>query len=266
VKLTCKKTVELATERAEGALDAATRVAFDAHLEGCDGCRSYVRQLELTRQVLGRIPAPEVSPALEQAVMAGFDAWVKASAAPATPRAEPRPVRRFSRWGAIAIAGLGVAVLLVTFANQRSRSPKDWIIAGGLAVAALAVSSVAGRLATGMVVAAVGAAIAAALVGGGEGTLAATLGAECLVTELVMAGMGATAAWVAVRRESRAVMRGALSAGAIAGALAADAALQIACPAHEALAHLLVFHLGGVVLVAAGAWALLRPGRATAGV
>jgi hypothetical protein len=260
VKLTCKQTVELATERAEGALEAAGRVAFEAHLEGCAGCRAYVRQLELTRQALGRIPAPEVSPALEQAVMAGFDAWVKAGAAPATLPTQPGPVRRFSRWGAI--SGLGVAVLLVAFANQRSRSPKDWIIAGGLAVAALAISSVAGRLAMGMVVAAVGAAIAAALVGGRAGALAATLGAECLGTELVAAGLVAAVAWVAVRGESRAVMRGALSAGAIAGALAADAALQIVCPAHEALAHLLVFHLGGVALAAAGAWALLRPGRA----
>ena len=46
-------------------------------------------------------------------------------------------------------------------------------------------------------------------------------------------------------------------------ALAADAALQLTCHAHGALPHLLSFHLGGVVLVAAAAAAVIRSARVT---
>lgn len=257
MKLTCKQMAELATERTEGALDVATRAAFDAHLEGCDGCRAYVRQLEVTRQALRRVPAPTVSPALQQALMAEFDAWAKAGVGAVALPAGRVPVRRFSPWGAM--AAVGTFVLLVAFARQRSQSPKDWLVAGGLAVAALAVSSLASRFAVGIVLAAVGASIAAGLMGGGAGAFEAATGAECLATELVAAGVVAAAAWAGVRGESRSVMRSALSLGGVAGALAADAALQLVCPAHEALLHLLVFHLGGVALVAAAGWALLQP-------
>ncbi|HEY6001519.1 MAG TPA: hypothetical protein VIV57_01515, partial [Anaeromyxobacter sp.] len=45
----------------------------------------------------------------------------------------------------------------------------------------------------------------------------------------------------------------AMAAAAAAGALAGDAALQLACPARAAMPHLLAFHVGGVVLAAAAA-------------
>jgi hypothetical protein len=53
-------------------------------------------------------------------------------------------------------------------------------------------------------------------------------------------------------------MRRALATGAVVGALGATAALQLTCPAHEALLHLLAFHAGGVAVVAAAALLLLR--------
>jgi hypothetical protein len=57
------------------------------------------------------------------------------------------------------------------------------------------------------------------------------------------------------------VVRASLAAGGMAGALAADAALHVTCRAHGALPHLLVFHLGGVVLVAVAAMAVMSSVR-----
>jgi hypothetical protein len=50
----------------------------------------------------------------------------------------------------------------------------------------------------------------------------------------------------------------------LAGALAANAALQITCQVHGALPHHVVFHLGGVLVVAGMAAALVWSARASA--
>jgi len=260
VKLTCKQMTAMATDRAEGALDVTSRLAFDEHLRTCDGCRAYLRQLDLTRQALRRIPTPEISPALNSALMDGFEKWAAAKGGSAA--LEGASPRRFSPWALLGV--IGTVVLLVAFAHERSQAPQDWMIGGGLALAAVIVSSLAGRFAVGIVLAAVIAAIAAALVGGSAGAIDPGTGAECLMTELFSAAVVAGAAWFGVGRGSRATMWGALAAGGVAGALAADAALQVTCRAHLASFHVLAFHLGGVLLVAAAALTVLMSGRAQA--
>jgi hypothetical protein len=259
---TCKRMTEMATDRAEGHLGFLARLAFDRHLARCDGCTAYVRQLEATRRALGRLPEPEISPGLNDALLARFDAW--AAERPASPAPRPRPAGRLSLWpllGAIAVPGL-----LVAFARQRSQAPDDWLIGSALAVAALAMAAAAGRFAVGVVVAAIAAAVAAALAGGTAGAIDAAAGAECLAVELAAAAVVGGAAWLGARRGSAQAVRRALAAGGVAGALVADAALQITCRAHEALPHLFTFHVGGVLLVAALAAALLkvRPARGRA--
>jgi len=257
---TCKQIAELATAGAAGDLTPAERDAFDQHLFGCERCRVYVGQLEATRASLARLPAPEVPPALEQAALAGFDEWAASGAGAKRP--EARPARRLSPVPALATAG--AIGLLVAFARQRSQAPDDWVTAVVLAVAALAVAAVAGRVAVRLVVVASSAAVAAALVGGHGGRIEAATGAECLTLEIVSAAAVGGAAWLGARRTLRAARRHALAAGGLAGALAADAALQLTCRAHGALPHLLVFHAGGVLVVAAMAIALARSARATA--
>jgi len=260
VKLTCKQMTEMATDRAEGALDVARRLAFDEHVQTCDGCRAYVRQMDLTRQALRRIPLPEISPDLNSVLMDGFEEWAAAKGRPA---ALKRPsARRFSHWPLMGV--LGTVVFLVAFAHQRSQAPEDWMIGGGLALAAVIVSSLAGRFAVGIVMAAVVAAIAAALVRGSAGAIDPGAGVECLMTELVSAAVVAGAAWLGVRRGSRTTIWGAFAAGAVAGALAAYAALQITCRSHSSSFHVLAFHLGGVLLVAAAALTALMSARAPA--
>ncbi|HVP67965.1 MAG TPA: zf-HC2 domain-containing protein [Anaeromyxobacteraceae bacterium] len=248
--LTCKQITEMATDRADGALDAVARLAFDEHLRACDGCRAYVRQLEVTREALRRLPETEVSPAFSDALLATFDAWTATQGG------------RFSPWPAVGV--LGMLVLLVAFARQRSQAPEDWVIAAALAGAALAVASLAGRLAMGIVVAAVAAALVGALAGGSAGALDFAAGVECFALELVSAVVVAGVAWLGVRGRSRVGARTALAMGGLAGALAADAALQMTCKAHGALLHLVVFHLGGVLLVAVGAAAVVRSARLAA--
>ena len=249
----------MATDRAEGALDESARIAFDEHLHGCVGCTAYVRQLDMTRQALGRLPEPEISPALNDALLSGFDAW--AAARDGSPAKATAPDWRFSPWSAA--AALGMVVLLLVFARQLFQAPEDWAIGAVLALAALAVASLAGRFAVGVVVAAVAAAAAAAVAGGSAGALDLATGAECLVVVLASAGLVAGAAWLGVRGGSRLAVRSTLAMGGLAGALAADAALQLTCHAHGALPHLLAFHLGGVLLVAAAAVAVVRSARVT---
>lgn len=255
--LTCKQVTEMATDRAEGALDATARTAFDEHLRECEGCGAWVRQLELARLALGRLPEPELSPALNDALLSGFDAW--ATAREASPVRVTAPGWRPSAWPAA--GALGVIVLLLAFARQRSQAPEDWAIGAVLAIAALAVASLAGRFALGVVVSAVAAAAAAAIAGGRAGALDLATGVECLVVVLASAGLVAGAAWLGVRGGSRPTVRNTLAMGGLAGALAADAALQLTCHGHGSLPHLLSFHLGAVVLVAVAAVAVVRSAR-----
>ncbi|HET6921652.1 MAG TPA: hypothetical protein VFI16_00765, partial [Anaeromyxobacteraceae bacterium] len=206
---TCKRMTEMATDRVEGGLGFLARLAFDRHLARCDGCTAWVRQLEATRRALGRLPEPEISPGLSEALLAGFDAW--AAGRPASPAPRPRPAGRLSPWplvGAIAVPGLVVA-----FGRQRSGSPDDWLIGSALALAALAVAAAAGRFAAGAVVAAVAVAVAAALAGGTAGATDAAAGAECLAVELAAAAVVGGAAWLGARRGSRQAVRRALAAG-----------------------------------------------------
>jgi hypothetical protein len=255
---TCKQMTEMATDRAEGALGLLDRLRFDRHLAGCDGCQAYVRQLEATIQALRRLPEPEISPALNDALMAQFDAWAAARPAIRTNRVIPeaRASARFALWptlGAAAMLGL-----LVAFARNRSQAPDDWVVGAALAAAALAMASLAGRFAVGVVVTAVSAAVAAALLAGRGGALDAATGVDCLGLELLAAAAVGGAAWLGSRGGSRVVVRRSLAAGTVAGALVADAALQITCASHDALPHLLAFHVGGVLLVAAAALLVLR--------
>jgi hypothetical protein len=259
--LTCKQAVEMATDRSEGSLGFLARLRFDRHVRGCDGCRTYVRQLEVAARTVAHLPEPDISPGLNDALMAQFDSL---AASPGVGLAslteDPRPsVARFFPWPAIGT--VTVIGLLLAFGRSRSGAPEDWILGSLLAVAAVGLAALSGRMALGVVVAAVTASLAAALLGGGPGDLAADHGIVCLSMEVMSALVVGGAAWFGVRGGSGAAVRKTVAGGAVAGALAADAVLQITCGAHGSTPHLLAFHLGGVALVA-GAVLLVLRGRA----
>jgi hypothetical protein len=225
------------------------RVSALAHAAECSGCGETLREAERLQALLGEVQlAPLPASALTRAVQA-IENELR------------REQRRRSVWSAG--AALLLMALLFGLAQHRHGSTGDWLVAGSLALVALALSALSVRspllaLAGGTV-----AALAAAVATGGPGLLEAETGLHCLLTELGSAAAVVGAGWLALRGGTTSPARWAVAAAAAAGALAGGAVLEVTCPAHEALTHGLVFHLGGVLL-AAGAASLLPRRRAAA--
>jgi hypothetical protein len=228
--------------------DDPDRVAAVSHASGCAACARALREAERLQSLLSAVePGPLPAGAFERAS--------------AEIRAQLRREARRSLVGAIA-GVCAAAAVFVGFARARSPAPVDWALAAVLAALAVVLAAAAGRRPpVALALSAVAALVAVAISGAG-GPLAPSVGAECLGTELASAGIVVGAVWVALR--SRAAARLALAGTAAAGALAGDAALQLTCPAHTALPHLLAFHVGGVVLAAAIASLLWRAPRPVA--
>jgi anti-sigma factor RsiW len=78
-ELACQQLVELVNEYLGHRLSAEDREAFDAHLETCPPCTTYLEQIktvvELTRS-LGKI---STSGALEPQLLALFKRWLEKS-------------------------------------------------------------------------------------------------------------------------------------------------------------------------------------------
>jgi anti-sigma factor RsiW len=67
--LTCRELVELVTDYFEGALPAAERARFEAHVAACEGCDRYLAQaratVALTRRTRTLQERPEIASLLE---------------------------------------------------------------------------------------------------------------------------------------------------------------------------------------------------------
>ncbi len=70
--LSCQEMVELVTLYLEDALDPPTRARFVAHLEGCDGCATYLEELRATVAVLGTITDEHLDPVFRDRLMIAF--------------------------------------------------------------------------------------------------------------------------------------------------------------------------------------------------
>ena len=73
--VTCQELVELVTDYLDGALPAETRAAFEAHLEGCPGCVTYVEQIRETVRVTGTVGEEQLEPATRNALLDAFRDW-----------------------------------------------------------------------------------------------------------------------------------------------------------------------------------------------
>jgi anti-sigma factor RsiW len=71
-KLVCQEVVELVTAYLEGALDPVTRARFEAHLEGCDGCATYLDQMRAIVAALGSIRNEDLDPVYRMRLMDAF--------------------------------------------------------------------------------------------------------------------------------------------------------------------------------------------------
>lgn len=224
-------------------IDDPERVAAWSHAGSCAECASALREAERL-----------------QTLIAGWEpTWLPASALERAGRDIVVELRREARRRAFAsIGAVCVAVLVVIgIGRSRSRSPGDWATAAVLGALAIALAAAARRIPLLVVPLAVLAALGAATAGE-AGTLASGLGLHCLATELASAAIVVGAAWLAIRGGTTSPARSAVAAGAAAGALAGDAALQVTCAARTAVPHLLAFHVGGVLLAVALASLLWR--------
>jgi hypothetical protein len=260
--LNCRQLTELATSYTEGGLDPATAREVEAHLGTCPGCRTWLEQLTLTARVLRSLPQPKVTAEAREAALRQFEVWQAASASGRVPAAAAGQVPDVAQAGpgrrvAVALLAVaGLAAVLVLLARRPSLEAGDWAVAGALALAAIGLAALVRRLTVRFAATAVSASLVAAVVRGGTGSWDLAGGLECLVTEVAAAAALVAVGWLAARRR---VDPADLGVWAVAGALAGDAALHVTCGAHGSLAHLALFHVGGVLLTALLAiWATRR--------
>lgn len=80
--LSCQALVELVTEYLEGALAPADRLAFERHIVICPPCRGYLTQVRRTAEVGGAVPGEDLSPALQEQIVAAFRDWKRERGSP----------------------------------------------------------------------------------------------------------------------------------------------------------------------------------------
>lgn len=73
--LSCADLVGLLSDYLEGTLDDETARSVEGHLETCDGCDTYLSQLETTIEVAGRLSAEELDPRLREGLLTAFRGW-----------------------------------------------------------------------------------------------------------------------------------------------------------------------------------------------
>lgn len=73
--LSCPEMVELLTAYLEGALDGTDRVSFDAHLDLCRGCRTYLDQFRETVRSTGGLREDDVPAAVMDDLLRTFRDW-----------------------------------------------------------------------------------------------------------------------------------------------------------------------------------------------
>jgi predicted anti-sigma-YlaC factor YlaD len=74
-ELTCQELVELVTDYLEGELSSADVARFDEHLSGCDGCRTYLQQMDLTIETLGKLTEEAIDPQMRDELLTLFRDW-----------------------------------------------------------------------------------------------------------------------------------------------------------------------------------------------
>ena len=74
-EMTCRELVHLITEYFEGGLSRRDKRRFERHLQGCDGCTTYVEQMRETVRVTGTLEEDAVSPEARRELLAVFQSW-----------------------------------------------------------------------------------------------------------------------------------------------------------------------------------------------
>jgi hypothetical protein len=249
------------------ALDDPDRRAAESHADACPPCRRALDEAARTLSLLDAavelapVDALSVHARAHSAVLAEWDAApsrvTSAEAVPSSPSL------------AIPIAAAVAAAWAVFMGSIRARAGEGamWSVAAA-ALASVGALYVVGRdrLALGLAVAG---SVAFAFTVGHAGPLDTGVGIACALHELgtAMAPLFVAGALAATGRAS--ISPTGFAAAAAAGALAGQGVLHLACPDAQALPHLMVFHVGAVLVAAAAlVFSLthdsMRSGRITA--
>ncbi len=73
--LTCQELVELVTDYLEDKLDAADKTRFESHLMICEGCRTYLTQIQQTIQLMGKVTEDEIPEEAKDHLLDVFKKW-----------------------------------------------------------------------------------------------------------------------------------------------------------------------------------------------
>lgn len=74
-EMSCREVVELITDYIEGTMPADDRRRFDAHLDECPYCVTYLAQMRQTIEALGEIPVDSIAPERRDRLVAAFRGW-----------------------------------------------------------------------------------------------------------------------------------------------------------------------------------------------
>lgn len=75
--LVCREAVEIVTDYLEGRLSRRDRRRFEAHLQACDGCEEYVRQIQATIRILGNVQPGDLAPETREGLMELYRGFVR---------------------------------------------------------------------------------------------------------------------------------------------------------------------------------------------
>jgi anti-sigma factor RsiW len=73
--MTCKELVELVTDYLEGNLTRSETARFQRHLDGCDGCTTYVEQFRQTIKLTGSLHEEHIDPEARRELLSAFRDW-----------------------------------------------------------------------------------------------------------------------------------------------------------------------------------------------
>jgi anti-sigma factor RsiW len=74
-ELTCEELVELITDYLEGAMPPADRDRFEDHLAHCEGCRTYLAQVQRTISTAGSLSGESIPAPARARLLEAFRSW-----------------------------------------------------------------------------------------------------------------------------------------------------------------------------------------------
>ncbi len=74
-EMSCREVVDLITNYLDGAMLEHDRTRFEAHLDDCPGCTTYLDQLRLTTSWLGQLSEGSMPIPTQDTFLAAFRGW-----------------------------------------------------------------------------------------------------------------------------------------------------------------------------------------------